>query len=522
MSLVALKLPPEDVPKLLLPYQQNWLRDKSGVKMWTKSRRIGASWCEAGDCALAAAEAKGENSFYIGYEKDMTRGFIQDAADWAKAYQLAASAIEEDEEIFRDGDEEKSILVFRLHFNSGFKIEALSSSPRNLRSRQGRVVIDEAAFHDDLNGLLKAAKALRIWGSRINIITTYNGIDNAYYDLEKDVLAGKLPYSRHFTTFEDALAQGLYRRICLVNGKSWTSEGETEWKNQVLEEFGDDADEELNCIPSSSGGIYFPRILVENCMRSDIPVLRLKLPDDFALLSDQVRHSQVEDWLQAEVEPLICELNRNLNSFYGMDFGRSGDLSYLLVGQELPNLVRRATFALELRNIPFEQQKQILFFVVDRLPRFQIGAHDARGNGQYLAEVAAQKYGFGRVHQIQLTNQWYSEWMPKYKSGLEDRKIELPASADLLQDHRQVVSISGVPKVPEGKKKKGSDGEQRHGDGAIACCLFWFASEQEPIPIEFESVGATRLAYQLNHYSTDYDHDRLERDYFGGADSMRF
>jgi phage FluMu gp28-like protein len=478
------KIKPEDVPQLLLPYQQKWVADTAGIKLYTKSRRIGISWCEAGDAALVAAQSNGMNCYYLGYEKDMARGFIEDAADWAKAYDLTASQIEEDEEVFRDKNEDYSIFVFRIYFNSGHLIEALSSKPRNLRSRQGRVIIDEAAFQDDLSGLLKAAKALRVWGGEIRLITTYNGIDNDYYELERDVLAGKFPsYSRHFTTFDDALQQGLYQRICLVNRKEWSVEAETAWREETFAEFGDDADEELLCIPSNSGGAYFSRVVVEACMHQAIPVLKLGLNDDFALLSEQERESEIHTYCEFHLAPLLEKANPNLNSYYGMDFARIHHLSVLIICQQQENLTRRVIFTLELRNIPFRQQEQILFYCVDRLPRFVQGAHDSRGNGHYLAEVANLRYT-GRVALVMLSNEWYRVYMPKYKAALEDKKVILPASADLLQDHRQVVMTNGTPKVPEAQEKKGTDGKKRHGDGVIACCLMWFASEQQVMIME--------------------------------------
>lgn len=472
-----LDLTPEEVPSLLLPYQQKWLRDSSGVKMYSKSRRIGVSWAEAADCALVASQIKGEDSYYIGYEKDMARGFVEDAADWAKAYNLAASEIDESEEVFRDEDEDKSIFIFRIYFNSGYKIEALSSKPRNLRSRQGRVVIDEAAFHDDFSGLLEAALALRIWGSHIHIISTYNGIEEPYFELEKDVLAGKFPYSRHFTTFDDALDDGLYKRICLVTGKKWSEDGQREWREGIFKEFGDKANQELLCIPSRSGGVYFPRVLIESCMKADIPVVTLECNDAFTLKPEKVRISEIDKWLKEHLQPLMEKLDPNLRSFYGMDFGRSGDLSALLPLQILPNLSRRAPFALEMRNVPFKQQEQVLFWLIDRLPRFEGGAMDARGNGQYLAEIALQRYG-KRIAGIMFTESWYGENFPKYKAAFEDKKIILPADDNWLQDHRDVVITKGVPRVKE-KRSKGTDGKQRHGDGAIAGCLAWFASCQE-------------------------------------------
>ena len=476
MAIVELGLKPEDVPMILLPYQQKWVADNSGVKIYSKSRRIGISWAEAGDRALAASSVRGENTYYIGYEKSMAQGFISDCADWAKAYNLVASEMEMDEEVFRDGNEEKSILIFRIYFNSGYRIEALSSKPRNLRSRQGCIVIDEAAFHDDLPGLLKAAKALRIWGSRIHVITTYNGIENDYYEMERDVITGKLPYSRHYTSFRDAIAQGLYQRICLMQGISWTPEAEKAWVEEVYNEFGEDAEEELDCVPKNSGGAFFSRTLVEGCMSRDIPVIKLAFNDEFALKSEDERRSLTDEWLRENIDFLLKSADFNLRSFYGIDFARSKDLSVLMAGQEQSDLTRRVLFSLEMRNVPFRQQEQILFFIGDRLPRFVGAAHDARGNGQYLAEVAAQRWGQNRVAQVMTSQEWYREWFAKYKAAFEDKKILLPASADIIADHRQVVVVRGVPTLPE-KKNRGTDGKNRHGDSAIAGVMMWRASE---------------------------------------------
>lgn len=202
-------------PSVLLPYQQKWVADQSEVKIFVKSRRIGGSWAEAGESALEASRTNGQDTWYIGYTKDMAIEFIRDVADWARFYSLVASEIEEHEEIFENGDEKKAILAFTIKFASGFRVTALSSSPRNLRGKQGRVVIDESAFHDDLPELLKSALALTIWGGCVRVISTHNGVDNPFNQLVEEVKAGKLPYSLHHCTFDEALTQGLYKRICL-------------------------------------------------------------------------------------------------------------------------------------------------------------------------------------------------------------------------------------------------------------------------------------------------------------------
>ena len=78
--------------KILLPYQEKWLINQDKVKVWEKSRRIGASYVEALNCVLKASLSKKENGmscYYISYAKDMTQQFIKDAAFWAKLLNIA-------------------------------------------------------------------------------------------------------------------------------------------------------------------------------------------------------------------------------------------------------------------------------------------------------------------------------------------------------------------------------------------------------------------------------------------------
>ena len=64
---------------IVLPYQQSWVPDDSRVKVYEKSWRIGVSWAEAGDDAPYAANAANQDVWYIGYNKDMARQFIDSA-----------------------------------------------------------------------------------------------------------------------------------------------------------------------------------------------------------------------------------------------------------------------------------------------------------------------------------------------------------------------------------------------------------------------------------------------------------
>lgn len=475
---------------VLLPYQQRWVADTSKVKVCEKSRRVGLSWAEAADAALTAASARGQDVWYIGYNKDMAIEFILDVAQWTAHFGEAAEAIECGEEIYKDGDEQKSVLTFSIKYASGNRVTALSSRPSNLRGKQGVVIIDEAAFHGSLAELLKAAFALLIWGGAVHVISTHDGVDNPFNELVSEVRAGKKPYSLHRIEFKKALEEGLYRRVCLKLGREWSAEGEAAWEEEIRAIYRPADAEELDCIPSQSGGAYFSRTLVEARMSPEYPVLRLTCPEGFELRPEAERVGFVEDWLLVNVQPLLDKLSPLLRSYYGQDFARTGDLSVIWPMVEDAFLRKVVPFLIEMRNVPFDQQRQVLFYVVDHLPNFMAGANDARGNGQWLAEVAAQKYGAAYVHRVMLTQDWYRDNMPRYKAAYEDGDLTVPKDEGVLSDHRAVQVVNGVPKVPDsGHTSDLKDGGKRHGDAAIAGCLAWFATLNAASPIEYASDG---------------------------------
>lgn len=476
---------------VLLPYQQQWVADDAQLKVSEKSRRTGLTWAEAADDVLIAAsagEAGGQNVYYIGYNQDMSIEYIEACAMWARAFNHAAGQVEEG--IWED-DEDKHIKTFTIRFpGSGNRIVALSSRPANLRGKQGVVVIDEAAFHDKLGELLKAALALLIWGGKVRVISTHNGDQNPFNQLINDIRAGRRKGSVQRITFQEAIEQGLYQRVCLRLGVEWTAEGEADWMRDVYSFYGADAQEELDVIPAEGSGNWLPRTLIEARTSRDIPVLRLDCTDDFKHWSGAARQAEIRDWCEQHLRPLLIRLPENQWIALGEDFGRSVDLSVVVPLIIEKDLRRRAPFVLEMRNVPFEQQRQVLFYVCDRLPRFQAAKLDATGNGAYLAEVTAQQYGTHRVEEVKLSQAWYRDNMPPLRAAFEDDTLVLPADSDIVDDLRSVQLVNGVAMVPA---STGQDG--RHGDAAIALALAYAASRQDPAPIEYTPVPEKRTRW---------------------------
>lgn len=485
-----------DELKVLLRYQASViaLSAQHQLLVIEKSRRTGITYGFAADAVLTAAPAfRPQNVYYIAYNLDMTREFIGYVGDFAKAFDEVASAASEF--LFDDGSD-AGVKALRVDFPSGKAVIALSSKPRSLRGMQGKVLIDEAAFHDDLDELLKAAMALTMWGSHVVVISTHDGADNPFNLLIEDIRAGKKEGHVERITLADALADGLYKRICLRTGEEWSLEKEQAWEASLRKRYGDAAEEELDVIPSRGTGVYLSRALILAAMSTDLPVIRLTCPDGFEQNSDDYRREFVAEFLETEVGPWLRDFDPMRRSYFGQDFARNGDVSPIAAGQmdEHMNLVCR--FILEMRNVPFREQEFVLNWIVSRMPNFCAGKMDARGNGQALAEYAQQKWGANRIEAVMASDKVYLAYMPKLKAGLEDRTFLIPHDEGTMEDLRMVKLVKGIPKIPDGSMMSKADGAKgkRHGDNAIALMNLRAAADEDAGPIDVQTLGLLRTS----------------------------
>lgn len=498
-----------DKDELLLGYQKRWIADDSVLKIAEKSRRTGLTFAEAADSALTAGTAKGEggtNVFYVGSNKEMAREFIDAVALWAKIFDKAAGEVQED--ILND--EDKDILTFVIYFESGFKVQALSSNPSNLRGMQGTVIIDEAAFHERLAEVLKAALALTMWGSKVRLISTHNGIDNLFNQLIQDSRAGKKRYSVHTITLDHACAEGLYQRICQVTKQEWTQEKEDEWKANLLKDTAteEDALEEYSCVPKNGGGAYISRSYRERAASLDAPVVRFTGKAAFNQAGEGERMREMQEWLVENVGPLLQSLPSSLRHALGEDFARNGDLTVFAPITVEDDTKRTVPFLVELANVPFKQQEQCLYYICDRLPRRDGIKLDARGNGQYLAEQARYKYG-AEVEEVMLSVAYYRENMPRFKAAFEDDELKLPKHEDVITDLGQIQIYRGVPGIDD-SRTKGSDGNKRHGDSAIAIFLAYLASKEDITRYELHTIKPDGEEAQRRFFGSAKENNRFD------------
>lgn len=514
---------------LLMPHQVEFISIEAAIALAEKGRRTGITFAVAMKKTIVAASRKsagGDNVFYVGDTKDKGLEFIGYCAKFAtlmaRAQNDAVSDIEQF--LFEDQDEDgntKHITAYRIRFASGHRITALSSRPENIRGLQGHVVIDEAAFHKDVEAVLEAAVALLIWGGQITIISTHNGKSNAFNQMVKDIKNGLYGEDAvvYKVTFDDAVENGLYEKVCYMKGEKPTKAGKKKWYDRIRNAYGPRKAamrEELDAIPRDGGGVSIPGIWIENAMQDERPVLRITCDDDFAKVDEASRIRWCEDWIKTHLTPVLESLI-NQDRFYavGMDFARHRHFSIIMPGEISPHLHRDCPFLIEMANVPTRQQEQVLWAILDFIKRWTF-AGDATGPGQTLMEYTGDRYGRadpkepkkgGRVHEVLLSRKWYAEWMQPWIDSFQDGTASYPRDESLEADFRAVEDIDGIPRVPKVESKDLREPElYRHGDGAIAAALMWYASLHKSALIEFTSAPSKRSRWdESSNSDNDYN-----------------
>jgi len=436
---------------VLLAYQASAIELlMSGVSLIAieKSRRIGLTWALASYAVLKAAAQKsagGMNAWYMGYDQEMAREFIDVCAMWARAFGMAAEAV--DEEVL-DGDGEK-VQAFRLKFASGFKIVALPSVPRALRGKQGLVIIDEAAFHAKLTEVLKAAIALLMWGGQVVVVSTHDGVANPFNLLIDDIKAKRRKGETLRITFDDAIASGLYERVRMtaeVNGRPIASK--EEWISDIRDTYGEDAEEELDCVPKQGSGSWLDIAALGACEHGDAGKPELYTGGLFYMGRDVARR-------------------RDLSVIHG--FEEVGDVLWMRdrwIG-------RAATF----------REQDIAFKGIWNTRRVVSAWVDQTGMGEKVVEDLQWDLGEERIHGELLTGPSRLDLATAFKERVEACRIRIPPLPEIRTDYRAIKkqgSVGGTIRIVD-------DGEV-HADEFWATALACRAADIPYQPARYRGV----------------------------------
>ncbi len=458
-----------DQDKLLLPYQTRWVRDRAKFAVIEKSRRIGISWAEAYESTMhAGVEGRG-NVFYQSFNQDMTQTFIKDCAWWAE--QLNCGIKIAQETILTN--EREQVLRFRVTFDNGKEIHALPSNPRVLRSkgRPGdRYVLDEAAFCDDLNELLKAATALTQWGGIVRIISTHNGAASPFNQLVMEIREGKHEqYALHRVTLDDAINEGLAKRVYQITERKWHAAANAEWRAEVIGAYTDQeaADEELFCIPRQSGGAWLQWQWIRQAEHADAAV---------------PHHYQ-----------------KGL-TYIGIDIARRNDLWVAVVLEHVGDVLWLRELRAE-KSISFAEQAGIVDAMVKHYCPVRIIV-DQTGMGEAVVEQLQERHGRYRVEGVLLSAPRRLDVATALREVLEDNRLRIPADDALRRDLHSIkaeTTLTGAPRLVA--ERSGTDG---HADRfwALALAASAAAVSNTHQPYEYTPVRSRPL-----RDDDDDDHD---------------
>lgn len=448
-----------------LPYQIQWLQDKNPIKIWEKSRRIGADYTESYQNVKECATGQVPRVYYSSTDEDAAKEYLEYCEHWAKVLNIAAKTV--GEEII---DVENDVTAFRMEFTSGSKIYALSSNPRRFRSKGGKVVLSEFAHHDNERSMWKAVRPVITWGYPLVILSSHNGTATRFNEFVQAIKKGELNWSHHYTDIYQAVEQGLLDKIMR---RPTTKKEREAWIEELRTSCFDDATwaEEYCCNPVDENSAFLPYEIITPCEHDDVE-------KDFDTCGGDL--------------------------YLGMDIGRRRDLTVIWICEKLgPALYTREIKVME--KAPFRTQRTELFYRLKKL-NVRRACIDETGIGMQLAEEAQEEFGRYRVEPITFTNPTKSELAFGLKTVVEDKNIFIPSRREIREDlHsiRKLTTSAGNVRLDteSGKKNQASGLDKRsHGDYFWAAALCVHASDNYKGPITIKSSSRSTTSDMLRGY----------------------
>lgn len=384
-----------------LPYQQRWLDDKSKIKIWEKSRRIGATYVQSYEDVRDCINRSVPAVWFSSADESAAKEYIDYCEKWVKLFHATAKRL--GEVII---DNEKDIKALVIEFSNGTKIHALSSNPKSFRSKGGKVVLDEFAFHNNPEELWKAARPCITWGFPLRILSTHNGQNCLYYKFIDQVLKGKLNWSHHKTPIQLAVSEGLVDKIYQ---RKTTLQEQEDWMANEKDNCFDEYTwmQEYCCIAVDEASAFLPYDLIVTC----------------------------------ELDDVLRPLEDLKHDFYvGVDIGRRKDLTVIWVLEKIEN-IKYTRLVVELAKMPFHKQEEILHEILSH-KLFRRDCQDDTGIGMQMAENAQVKFGKFRVEGVTFTNKVKEDLAYRLRTEFENKTVFIPSRHEIREDLHSVRKIT--------------------------------------------------------------------------------
>lgn len=378
---------------ILLPYQRQWVQDRSRFKIGLMSRQSGKSFSTTLEAVDDSLERQ-TTWIYLSRGERQALELANTAKKHLEAYRTAAESVEG---WFKTDDGER-ITEYQLRLPNGSRHIFLPANPDTARGYSGNVLLDEFAFHKDSRAIWGALYPIitRRPDYKIRVISTPNGRNNKFYELweGKGERAGaKAVWSRHKVTIHDAVAQGL--PVDAEELKAGLDDDEM-WTQEYLCEFLDEATSFLS----------------------------------YALIAS------VED-PRATLDYDLKQLLQMSERYLGVDIGRRRDLTVLWLLERVGDVYWTRLME-RIQGASFSQQAARLDAVLPLVTRACI---DATGLGMQLAEQAQERHG-GKVEPVTFTGAVKNDLATSFRRMFEDRTIRIPEEERLRRSLHKVRKVT--------------------------------------------------------------------------------
>lgn len=420
-----------------LPYHKRLIEDTSRHVIVEKSRRIGFDYALAYKRTMERITGqKDRHVWYTSADESAAAEFIEYCAYFLGRVD---AVVDKFEDVLAEAEDSRGpIKAFCIRFPNGARINALSSSPRRMRSKGGDVDISEFAFHDSPGELYAAAQPVMLWGDTMTIGSTHNGEGSAFNGLCKDarlVAKGEThkggrpltPWRHHYIPITVAVEEGLVELINESRGSSFTRE-EFLANLRAGCRTEDDWLQEYMCQPSTETSAWLPYDLIRTCEDDDCPAIG---------------------------EPLAA-VDSEGPRYAGADVGRKHDLTVLSIGQMVGDVLHTRRI-LTLKNMPIPEQVRVIAGAL-REAGVQRTCVDATGLGIGLADGLQAELGEYAVEAVTFTGPIKERLAVPVRTRFEDRTIRVPDDSKLregLHKVRKTVTAAGNVRFDAARDESG-------------------------------------------------------------------
>lgn len=367
-----------------LPYQLKWTLEPKRFALSVKGRQIGFTDATAAGCILGGFRDRRPQIVISASQKNANE--LLNAVKNHCAF-LAGIGLKAATDYTVCNTE-------MVSWRSGGSVMALAASPRTSRSFHGDLWLDEFAYHQDAEGLWKAAFPMATrhdW--RIRVFSTPNGATGLFHEFCDKVPMG---WAFHRVSLDDAERDGLKvdraALLSLANGDERAFA------------------EAYQCAFLDADLQYLPSAIVT-------PALAWK--------------GAAPDLSHADI-------------YGGLDVGRVNDLTVLTPGAEVVGrqdvAVAYLVKTLTAKRTAFRAQRRMIFDAHELLD-FQRLAVDATGLGAQLAEELSEAFGEDVVEQVNFSAEVKADLATRAFRWLRDGRVRFTRDAAGKTLHDECIAL---------------------------------------------------------------------------------